>query len=418
MLSAMVYTCLSNPKKLSTIFGHSPKLFKIAVSDLLRCNWELFVYRLFCQNRHSSNSMAGPVQESKSPAPKSAEQESKGSMSMSPPAFGLTAGSPTDGNGKTVQRQQAPTTESSYLWQGLVNKAGAGYFKAPKADSSQAIAPVMEVSELVLVLEEQATGWLKVSRHAGDGSDSVGYINKADVNKMPGQIGHSRHKVGRNNEDTDKHHDLKSGDETKEVIDGINWSFWEETGATDDQLFDRMTDMCTTIFSTGDLQTNIIAMIAHFRGNTGSNYTNPILTKAASAHESTGRFLAGLDKEFTQKIKDSGGDASKMNAESLKQMANPHFNTWSDTAGGLQIAVNDVWAYDINLDSYDRAGDQFEALVTLNLHDHFGLDRPDVEKIYGQLRGFRAWYVLQHLRGYKPFVVDIPVSHRIKGSIK
>jgi len=44
------------------------------------------------------------------------------------------------------------------------------------------------------------------------------------------------------------------------------------------------------------------------------------------------------------------------------------------------------------------------------------LDQPDVEKVYVNLAGFRAWFVLQHYKEfngqYKPFVtmmeIDVP----------
>lgn len=48
------------------------------------------------------------------------------------------------------------------------------------------------------------------------------------------------------------------------------------------------------------------------------------------------------------------------------------------------------------------------AIHHLRLYDHFGLDQPDVEKIYVELAGFRAWFVLQHYDSfngkYKPFI--------------
>lgn len=54
--------------------------------------------------------------------------------------------------------------------------------------------------------------------------------------------------------------------------------------------------------------------------------------------------------------------------------------------------------------------------MRVRLYDHFGLDQPDVEKKFGYLAGFRAWFVLQHYNEYegkyKPFTsvmeIDVP----------
>ena len=46
--------------------------------------------------------------------------------------------------------------------------------------------------------------------------------------------------------------------------------------------------------------------------------------------------------------------------------------------------------------------------------DHFGLDSLDMEKFYSYGSGFRAWFVLQHLFGYKPFLTKIQFEKQFK----
>jgi hypothetical protein len=73
--------------------------------------------------------------------------------------------------------------------------------------------------------------------------------------------------------------------------------------------------------------------------------------------------------------------------------------------GGLTIAVNDTMAFKVEIKSYDiDSSRKYSATCFVTIYDHFGLDRPDLEKIFVELEGFRAWYILQHLRGYKPFI--------------
>jgi len=55
------------------------------------------------------------------------------------------------------------------------------------------------------------------------------------------------------------------------------------------------------------------------------------------------------------------------------------------------------------------------------LYDHFGLDEPDVDnsKSYDYLAGFRAWFMLQHLKrfAYKPFLTVIELEYDFSGKL-
>mgnify|MGYP001406871161 CR=1 FL=1 len=61
-----------------------------------------------------------------------------------------------------------------------------------------------------------------------------------------------------------------------------------------------------------------------------------------------------------------------------------------------------------NLTDYSSDGKKFSGTLHFTLYEHFGLDKPDVEKIYGDLAGFRAWFELQHNKKYngkfKPYI--------------
>ena len=48
-------------------------------------------------------------------------------------------------------------------------------------------------------------------------------------------------------------------------------------------------------------------------------------------------------------------------------------------------------------------------------YDHFGLDFPDIHKYDKDI--FYAWFVLQHFRGYKPFITKLDIAGEIKGII-
>ncbi|MFN8396717.1 MAG: DUF3289 family protein [Bacteroidia bacterium] len=308
-----------------------------------------------------------------------------------------------------------------YPYAGLINTAQAGFHKEPRPatnDATDYIRPDFELSERVEVLEMTSNGWLKVTRDIS-GAQTTGYVDKKYVSKMPGGIARSAHRPGIGYDGVSLADDLKYGDETKDQITDISTLFYIQANAPDWSNFLDMRIMCNSLFSSGDLQTNINAMIDKFQANTGGRYSSDILNKHVRNHDSTKRFVAHIQEEFGKKMSETGGDATGLTPDSLKLIGNPHFNTPSDTwRGGLTIAINDVWAYDLDLMDYDRQGDNYSAKVKLTLYDHFGLDRPDVEKKYRYLAGFRAWYVLQHLKGYKPFIVDIPLEYSFSGKLQ
>ena len=67
------------------------------------------------------------------------------------------------------------------------------------------------------------------------------------------------------------------------------------------------------------------------------------------------------------------------------------------------------------------SGDEFSGTLRYNIYDHFGSDQPDMEKIFVNKAGFRAWFILQHYdqlnNEYKPFVTDIYIDVPFTGRI-
>ena len=53
--------------------------------------------------------------------------------------------------------------------------------------------------------------------------------------------------------------------------------------------------------------------------------------------------------------------------------------------------------------------------------NHFGLDLPDMEKKFNIIPSvgevFVCWFILQHLRGYKPFITKMTFTREFTGNI-
>lgn len=202
-------------------------------------------------------------------------------------------------------------------------------------------------------------------------------------------------------------------------------------------------NLMTGALSKGTLDDNIKLMIAKFKANTGGVYENENLRKAVLENPSTISYLAEVDKyivtELKKKVlildeledkepyfgktvgdifvysnKEKGdrksGGKSKFNRPAFSWKSN-----WN-VLRGETIALNDIWATEVILKELKNNGNNYSAKYEVTLWDHFGLDKPDMEKFYSYGAGFRAWFVLQHLHGYKPFLTKIKFEKIITGN--
>ena len=108
----------------------------------------------------------------------------------------------------------------------------------------------------------------------------------------------------------------------------------------------------------------------------------------------------------------------------------------NDRMEGLTIALNDTWGFRVTITNYgyNPQTKDVEATLKFRIIDHFGLDVADIES-YGSAskiisknwkvaplasdmaQGFCAWFILQHLRGYKPFVTIMEKEQTLKFKI-
>ena len=207
--------------------------------------------------------------------------------------------------------------------------------------------------------------------------------------------------------------------------------FW-----TDEQFFDCFRSMANIFFAGGVLNGNINRMIDRMKSEKSTvkndfgsavRYSDPVLTKAVMEHQSTKEFLDDIENYLRKEVERTKGDLKLVNI--TNKIRSPKYNNWKDKLrGGLTIAINDVWAYDVILTQFQKheikhwyqglKGYDFTATVKIQLYDHFGLDAPDIDDsklAVSLLDGFYAWYILQHMRGYKPFITEVIFDHSFTG---
>jgi Protein of unknown function (DUF3289) len=381
------------------------------------------------------DNMSETVMTNKSATPAVDGQETLGGASMMPPELSLIAsagsglGNNPGGNGDdggmqaNMEADQGTLIASSRantspFW-GLINAGGVPLRSRP-APQSAPHSPLMEAGEGVQVLRWVEGDWYEVTRTVNY-STQRGYVAASRVSRTPGRIGGSTRRPGMQTNGTQIANDLTYGQWTKKQITNLHPLMNIQANMPEESNWLDFYAMSNLIFASGDLATNINQMIGHFRGNTGADYSSPILESAVANHASMREFVSNTGKAFYDKLATVSGNANRLRGAELQQIARPIFNEASDIwRGGLTIAINDVWAYDIDMVKYDREGDNYQATLRLTLWDHFGLDRPDLEKIYVNAAGFRAWFVLQHMDeyGYKPFKVKIPLTYTFSGHLR
>lgn len=215
----------------------------------------------------------------------------------------------------------------------------------------------------------------------------------------------------------------------KQILDSGYLMQFSNWASDNDSLFYDFRYM-VSLMARGELNDNIYAMIDKFEANTGGVYENAKLTAAVQASDSTKQFCKNIEHEIAERIKKGGGDLSKVEDRKIYQgnedgyrkshpYGHPSFTykkEWN-LLKGLTIAINDVWCYKVTLLSYKEKGDTYKAKYEIQLWDHFGLDLPDMEKFYSYGAGFRAWFLLQHHRGYKPFLTKMVFTNEFSGNV-
>jgi hypothetical protein len=216
-----------------------------------------------------------------------------------------------------------------------------------------------------------------------------------------------------------------------------------------ENLFWDFEQTATLYFASGELQGNIKRMIAKFKRNEGGVYEDKVLTKYVSDNPNTKIYCNYVEEYIAEKLKENHIDLEKtedkriyFNNDNQKRRDNGKvtdkkdkggniipfskptysYDNLSNVTGGLTIALNDIWAAEVMLTELRFDNDNYKGKYQVTLWDHFGLDLPDMEKVFNLIPSvgetFVTWFILQHLRGYKPFITKMTFEREFSGNIK
>lgn len=213
--------------------------------------------------------------------------------------------------------------------------------------------------------------------------------------------------------------DMLCADKTPEEMRRMHRLFGLQLKASDKELFADMYMLASmgSLSGGGELLT---ALIGHFKDSTGTPFSNAYMDQKLKEHPSFHTFVYQKDKgvldNLKKQLKKVLGNIKrvKLLQEGEIRSDRTKFNTLKDKLNGMTLAVDDTSAYEVYVDDYKlTAPNTFSCNLRIIVYDNYGLDAEDVAK-YGTIAGFRAWYVLQHVRGYKPFLTKMTCIIPIK----
>lgn len=290
-------------------------------------------------------------------------------------------------------------------------------------------------SEEISVLDI-GNGWVYVNFYSnpcvkdsdGDGYDDNIDFDPLDYDDINGLLYQSEKKMGIGYDGESLSDDLKVNDFSDDQLLDINSMFQYQISSNEDYLELDFRNMCRSFFSygSGDMVNQLIDAFINgtdttvaIETNSGLEevpcYYNELLTQRVYNDEQVKLYMEYVKNSLVEQIKENDGYLiqAKRNMQSIiedSDVGNIAFsrNHLAYLLGGLTISINDLWGSNVCITNYSFDGTRFSGTLHFTLYDHFGLDQPDVEKIYVNLAGFRAWYVLQHSTKYngkyKPYI--------------
>ncbi|RZJ89070.1 MAG: DUF3289 family protein [Chryseobacterium sp.] len=211
---------------------------------------------------------------------------------------------------------------------------------------------------------------------------------------------------------------------------------------SDEKLFWDFENTAEFYFARGELQENLERMIAKFKRNQGGIYEDEVLTRNIKDHPETIAYCHQVEDYIAEQLKtklakledvedkdpyflvgkdfkNNKGTRDKKNKGFSKPMYS--YGNLVEASKGLTIATNDIWSAEVILKEVKFKGDDYTGKYEVTLWDHFGLDLPDMEKKFNIIPSvgevFVCWFILQHLRGYKPFITKITFTREFTGNI-
>ena len=278
-------------------------------------------------------------------------------------------------------------------------------------------------------------------------TDLDGYDDSCDMyplfyDEVNGLIYQSKHKMGLGYDEMTLADDLKTNDFSYSDMMDIDSDFEYQLDLSVSGLENDFRYMCNSFFARANREI-INDLIDVFLNGTNNTipvktglgvmnipcYTNNSLSEQVYDDQQVQKYFDFTKEKLVELLQECKGNFAKVKRVMpliIRSSGTSKIKFSRDNPGylffGLTISINDLWGSNIYVDDYHFDGKHFSGTLNFTLYDHFGLDKPDVEKLYVNLAGFRAWYVLQHYDKFNgeftPFINLMKYTVPFEGEIR
>ena len=193
-------------------------------------------------------------------------------------------------------------------------------------------------------------------------------------------------------------------------------------------------------------------MIDHLVDGSGTDYTNSDLTNAVKNHQRTQDYVNSFISVLDDCIVTAGGSITSLYydedlwtqpvqrnnhplvyamQQEMQNNSNLELPSYGYNNGvpGLSLAINGWYGNKIEIESFEKSGNNYYGTLRFTFYDHFGLDTQDMTETHpfnivcGYFPGFRQWYIIQHWDGLgsqvqpQPFVTLVSYTVVVTGSL-
>lgn len=265
-------------------------------------------------------------------------------------------------------------------------------------------------------------------------TDGDGFLDNVDIDplfydELNGLLYQSQHKIGIGYTDGEIADDLTINDYSSGEMMNISNQFKYQLDSSEEYLYADFKGLMSMFAITGEGRDIVSDLINTFINGTENHidihtndgvvslpcYTSEKLKEKVYYDEQVQEYVSTVVDEFSAQIQQHNGNIikAKRAMQNIIEDSGTSYIAFSRDSlgyllGGMTLSINDLWGSSVDISTLEVKGNSYNGVLHFQLYDHFGLDQPDVEKIYVNLAGFRAWFVLQHYDAfngkYKPFI--------------
>ncbi|MEL7005350.1 MAG: hypothetical protein AAFN93_21845, partial [Bacteroidota bacterium] len=208
---------------------------------------------------------------------------------------------------------------------------------------------------------------------------------------------------------------------------------------SDAELFDIFEGLITSWWLNRDLTEVAEIYKDRFQNSTGGDYFNAELSEYVRTNDHMKVTAKDFGKWLNDRLIETGGDINAIDPDAITDPARQFgiqyraiFDS-GENRSGLKILMNDTEKLDVyTMDdfTFNPANNEWSGTFYFVVYDNFGLDNQDLIDFQGYYdilngtgsplnfnRGFAAWWILQHRRGYVPFRTEVRTAFQLKGDL-